>query len=97
MDRHINGEGTEGNKERAAQGFLDAAALDMETLKIKAIVKDSVFFKYIISKADGYIYHAKSNTMLGRNPSDVVEFLKNPLNEDVLKDLNNNVERLWNS
>jgi hypothetical protein len=35
--------------------------------------------------------------MLGRNPSDVVEFLKNPLNEDVLKDLNNNVERLWNS
>jgi hypothetical protein len=97
MDRHINGEGTEGNKERAAQGFLDAAALDMETLKIKAIVRDSVFFKYIISKADGYIYHAKSNTMLGRNPSDVVEFLKNPLNEDVLKDLNNNVERLWNS
>jgi hypothetical protein len=97
MDRHINGEGTEGNKERAAQGFIDAANLDMETLKIKAIVKDSVFFKYIISKADGYIYHAKSNTMLGRNPSDVVEFLKNPLNEDVLKDLNNNVERLWNS
>lgn len=97
MDRHINGEGTEGNKERAAQGFIDAANLDMETLKIKAIVKDSVFFKYIISKADGYIYHAKSNTMLGRNPSDIVEFLKNPLNEDVLKDLNNNVERLWNS
>ena len=97
MDNHINGLGTEGNKERAAQGFIDAANLDMETLKIKAIVKDSVFFKYIISKADGYIYHAKSNTMLGRNPSDVVEFLKNPLNEDVLKDLNNNVERLWNS
>jgi hypothetical protein len=97
MDRHINGEGTEGNKERAAQGFIDAANMDMETLKIKAIVKDSVFFKYIINKADGYAYHAQSGTLLGRNPSDIVEFLKNPLNEDVLKDLNNRIEKLWNT
>jgi hypothetical protein len=97
MDRHINGEGTEGNKERAAQGFIDAANMDMETLKIKAIVKDSVFFKYIINKADGYAYHAQSSTLLGRNPSDIVEFLKNPLNEDVLKDLNNKIEKIWNT
>lgn len=96
MDRHINGEGTEGNRERAAKGFLDAAALDMETLKIKAIVKDSIFFKYIINKADGYIYHAKTNSLLGRNVSDVIEFLKSPLNEDILKDLNAQVEKLWN-
>jgi hypothetical protein len=71
--------------------------MDMETLKIKAIVKDSVFFKYIINKADGYAYHAQSGTLLGRNPSDIVEFLKNPLNEDVLKDLNNRIEKLWNT
>ena len=96
MDRHINGEGTEGNKERAAKGFLEAAALDMETLKIKAIVKDSIFFKYIINKADGYIYHARTNSLLGRNVSDVIEFLKSPLNEDILKDLNAQVEKLWN-
>jgi hypothetical protein len=97
MDRHINGEGTESNKERAAQGFLDAAALDMETLKIKAIVKDSIFFKYIINKTDGHIHHAQSGSILGRNISDVIEHLKNPLNEDILNDLNNKVEKLWNS
>jgi hypothetical protein len=97
MDRHINGEGTEGNKERAAQGFLDAAAMDMETLKVKAIVKDSIFFKYIINKTDGHIYHVKTNTMMGRNISEVIEYLKNPLNEDILKDLNNKIEKLWNS
>lgn len=96
MDRHINGEGTEGNKERAAKGFLEAAALDMETLKIKAIVKDSIFFKYITNKADGYIYHTKTNALLGRNTSDIIEYLKNPLNEDILKDLNTQVEKLWN-
>ena len=96
MDRHINGEGTEGNKERAAKGFLEAAQLDMETLKIKAIVKDSVFFKYIINKADGHIYHAATSTLLGRNVSDVIEFLKNPMNEDILKDMNQKIEKLWN-
>jgi hypothetical protein len=95
MDRHINGEGTEGNKERADQGFIDASNLDMETLKIKAIVKDSIFFKYIINKADGHIYHAASGSLLGRNVSDVIEFLKNPMNEDILKDLNGKIEKLW--
>jgi hypothetical protein len=97
MDRHINGEGTEGNMERAAKGFLEAAAMDMETLKIKAIVKDSIFFKYIVNKADGHIYHTQSSSLMGRNTSEVIEYLKNPLNEDILKDLNNKVEKLWNS
>ena len=97
MDLYINGEGVEGNKERAAKSFLEAVGLDMETLKIKSIVRDSVFFKYIINKADGYIYHAKTNSMLGRNVSDVIEYLKSPLNEDVLTDLNKACEKFWNS
>ncbi len=96
MDTHINGKGTEGNKERAAKGFLDAVALDMETLKIKAIVKDSIFFKYIIAKSDGHIYHSKTGSVLGRNVSDVVEFLKNPLHEDILKDLSTEDQKIWN-
>jgi hypothetical protein len=97
MDRYIAGEGAESNKERSAKTFLDAVNLDMETLKIKSIVRDSSFFKYIISKPDGYIYHAKSNSLLGRNVSDVIEHLKNPLHEDLLKDLNQACEKYWNT
>jgi hypothetical protein len=97
MDNYINGLGGETNLERSAKSFIETAGLDMETLKIKSIVRDSSFFKYIVNKADGYIYHAKSNSMLGRNVSDVVEHLKNPLNEDILKDLNQSVEKYWNS
>jgi len=97
MDRYISGEGAESNKERAAKTFIDANNMDMETLKIKSIVRDSSFFKYIISKPDGYIYHAKTNSLLGRNVSDVLEHLKNPLNEDILKDLNMSVEKYWNT
>jgi len=97
MDNYIAGFGGETNKERAAKTFMETANLDMETLKIKSIVRDSVFFKYIVNKADGYIYHTKTGAMLGRNVSDVVEHLKNPLNEDVLKDLNTACEKYWNS
>jgi hypothetical protein len=97
MDNYINGLGGESNKERAAKSFMETVSLDMETLKIKSIVRDSVFFKYIINKADGYIYHTKTNSMLGRNVSDVVEHLRSPLNEDILKDLNIACEKYWNS
>lgn len=97
MDNYIAGLAGETNKERAAKTFMETANLDMETLKIKSIVRDSVFFKYIVSKADGYIYHTKTNALLGRNVSDVVEHLKNPLNEDILKDLNSACEKYWNS
>jgi hypothetical protein len=92
MDRYIAGEGAESNKERAAKGFID-----MESLKIKSIVRDSSFFKYIINKPDGYIYHSKTNSLLGRNVSDVIEHLKNPLNEDILKDLIATCEKYWNT
>jgi len=95
MDIFINGEGSEKNANRAAQTFLDAVELDMETLKIKSIIRDATYLKFIALKPDGFIYHMGSNTMLGRNPSDVVEFLKNPLNEEVLKDLIKKVEKYW--
>jgi hypothetical protein len=95
MDTFINGEGSEKNANRAAQTFLDTVELDMETLKIKSIIRDATYLKFIALKPDGFIYHIASNTMLGRNPSDVVEFLKNPLNEEVLKDLIMKVEKYW--
>jgi hypothetical protein len=38
----------------------------------------------------------KTGTMMGRTPSDVAEFLKNPLNEEVLMDLQKSVEKYWN-
>lgn len=96
MDRYITGLGVETNLKRAAESFLAAADLDMETLKIKAIVKDSSYYKFISPKADGFIYHLDSQTMMGRNPSDCVDFLKNPLNEATLVDLTKKVQEYWN-
>lgn len=96
MDNFINGDGSEKSSKQAANAFLTAVELDMETLKIKAIVKDATYYKLIALRADGMIYHMASSTMLGRNPSDVVEYLKNPLNEEILKELMTKVEKYWN-
>ena len=97
MDNYVNGLGVDRDKKKSAQTFLDAARLDMETLKLKAIVKDATQYRMITPKSDGMIYDLESGTALGRTPSDVVAFLKNPLNEEVMMKLMSNVEGMWNS
>lgn len=95
MDNFISGDGSEKNRKRAAQQFLDTAKLDMETLKLRAIIKDATFYKFIATKSDGFIYHLESSALLGRNPSDVLEYLKNPLNEQILEKIMKAVETFW--
>lgn len=95
MDKFISGELVEKDKRKTAQRFLDTVDQDMETLKIKAIVKDASYFKFVATKADGFIYHMQSQVMMGRTLADCVEFLKNPLNEETLVDLTKKVEKFW--
>jgi hypothetical protein len=38
----------------------------------------------------------QSGTMLGKTPTDIVEYLKNPLNDQILIDLQQKVEKTWN-
>jgi hypothetical protein len=96
MDKYINGDLVEKDKMKSAQRFLDTVNLDMETLKIRAIVKDSAYYKFVSTKADGFIYHTETTTLLGRTQSDIVEYLKNPLNEEILVNLTKKVEQYWN-
>jgi len=96
MDKFIGGELVDKDKKRTAQRFLDAANMDMESLKIRAIVKDASYYKYISTKADGFIYDMETITMLGRTPTDVGEYLRNPLNEEILINLTRKVEKHWN-
>jgi len=97
MDRHINGNGSEDNKKKAAEKFIETCAADMETLKLKALIKDAGYYKIVLHKSDGFIYHLDSSTMMGRNTLDLVEFLKNPLNDHILLDITKKVEKYWNS
>jgi len=95
MDKYINGETYEKNQRRAAQTFLDACNADMETLKVRALVKDATYHKYLALHGDGFIKHMETNTPMGRNSSEIIDFLKNPLNEKILDSLMHRVEKEW--
>ena len=97
MDKYINGETVDKDKRKTAQRFLEVTGLDMETLKLRSLVKDANFYKVIATRGDGFIYHMKSGSMMGKNSSDVVEYLKNPLNEEALVDVTKTVEKYWNA
>ena len=97
MDAFINGNGTESNKKRAAQSFIDAADDSMKKLKLRALVKDAMFYRFILMKSSGFIEPLDNSIRLGKVSSEVVTFLSNAENDEILKSLLNKVEPYWNS
>ena len=97
MDNYINGLGAESSKKRAAGQFLEVAQLTMEELKIRALIKDALYYRFITTKAGGWIEPIDSGIRMGKRPSEVLEFLQKPDNEDELLSLMDKIEPYWNS
>ena len=97
MDAYINGKGTENSKKRAANSFIEAADDTMKNLKLRALVKDAMFYRFILVKSNGFIEPLDNSIRLGKLPSEVVLFLSNPENDEILKSLLDKLEPYWNS
>lgn len=97
MDTYINGDGAESNKKRAAQSFIDAASDSMENLKVRALVKDALFYRFLVPKSSGWIETVDSSEKLGKRANEVADYLKDPSNEDTLLSLLSKVEPYWNA
>jgi len=97
MDTYINGNGAESNRKRAAKQFLDVSKLDMEELKIRALIKDGLYYRFLVTKAGGWIEPIDSGIRLGKRPDECLEFLKDPKNEETLLSLLDKIEPYWNS
>ncbi len=95
MDSFITGKSSEQVIKHAAGLFLSYSEMSLRELKIRSLIKDATFYKYMITKGDGLIYTKSDNTMLGRNTSEVYEYLVNPLNERVLDSLLLKIEATW--
>ena len=95
MDNFINGQGIERSINKAATAFIEASTMNMETLRIKAVVRDASMFKFILHKPDGNLYHNTSGEMLGKNQADCIEFFKNPMNAKLWETLVDEVEVHW--
>lgn len=83
------------SKRKNAEKFIDICGLDMETLKLRSIIKDANFVRLISARSDGMIYHMATSTPMGKTPTEALAFLQNPLNDNVLRDLTAAVEALW--
>lgn len=93
-DKFINGQGLEKSISKAAQMFLDTAKLTMTQLKIKSIVRDAMYFKFI-NHQNGAFYHVESNTLLGDSMVQCIEALMNPMNDKILDSVQKSVEAYW--
>ena len=69
----------------------------MEELKIRALIKDALYYRFITSKAGGWIEPIDSAIRLGKTPAECLEFLKNPQNEETLMSILDKVEPYWAS
>ncbi len=96
MDRFLQGE-LDGNKNKRenALKFIQTCELDMETLKIRSIIKDAHFMRELAARGDGLIYDLTTGTAMGKTQAEVLEFLKNPLNDGLLSSLTKKVELSW--
>jgi len=94
MDNYINGLGTD-KASKSGQLFIDASELDQEELRVKAVVKDAAFYRLLVHKPDGVLYHASSGEALDKNLAGCVQKLKNPMNADLWKKIVEEVEVYW--
>jgi len=94
LDDYIEGLGAETAK-RASINFNSLAAQKHADLRIRAITADAALQQFIVTKADGCIYHSKTNAKLGRTIEDVWAYLGNPTNADVCDAISKEVESTW--
>lgn len=92
---YINGETVNKNKKVTASKFLEYGKMEMDEIKMRTYVKDATALRFISMKGDGHLYYIKTGTLVGKTPADVVMFLKNPLNEEIYKEVERFVEAEW--
>ena len=69
----------------------------MKNLKVTALVKDALYYRFITRKQNGWIETLDTAVKLGKSPTEVVAFLNNPENEEALSHIKGKVEQYWNS
>lgn len=95
LSSFIEGLGIQQDKKKAPHTFLNAVMKDMETLIVRAYVLEAAFLKRLITKADNKIYNRNTNSLLGGNLEEVVEYLKQPVNQNELEDIQAQIDPIW--
>lgn len=100
INRYLDAKGDEHRQKIAIEKFNDLCddkKYSITQLKIMAYVKDAMAANTITTKGDGILYYMRKGIPMGKSYEDVVAYLSNPGNSDVLEDISNVVEKEWNS
>ena len=82
------------NMTEAATEFLKYAKMTMTELMPRVLFKDGVSHKLIMQK-EGVWYHHTTQTALGKNEEESIEFLMNSLNSGIFEKLKNTLTVKW--
>jgi len=85
MDMYVTGDGAEKSSEKASKAFIKSSNIENKELKLQVLVKDLLAANVLTTKSDGYIYHKDTGAKISTAKEGVVEYLKNPKNDELLK------------
>jgi hypothetical protein len=95
LSSFIDGSGVEMDKKKAPGKFLNIIQKPEEYLNIRAYVLEAAYLKKIITKADNKIYNRETDTLLGANLEEVVEYLRQPTNQVELDNIMEQIDAIW--
>lgn len=97
LREYITGESVKDDKKATVKKFLDTNKLDKESLTLKAYVNEALYRKFLVQEADGHFYNKQTHTRYGKNVNEVINYLKDPINQTELDNISTRVEKKWNS
>jgi len=97
MDLYINGGGSEKSKTVAATTFTAVANDTMENLTLRTLCKDASYYQFVTNDNKGWVIESETKIKLGKNNEELLEYFKNPLNEEVLDRILTQVKKYWES
>lgn len=96
LSAYIEGTSIQSDKKKSAQIFLNWAEKDAEYLNIRAMVLEGMFLKHIITKSDNKIYIKDTDSRIGSNIEECIEYLKDVSNQNDLNYLESIIDPIWN-
>lgn len=91
----VDGKTPHRSSKEAVEQFLKLYKKDSDELMVRTIVKDACELKLIDIRSNGQMTYIRTNTNLGRNIEDVVASVLNPTNDEILKMLVADVNKVW--
>ncbi len=95
LNDYIDGDYSKNEVKQAPKKFIEVASRDRATLNIQAMVREAIYQRYINKNSDQLLGNPQTQCSYGRNESEVIAYLSNPVNAEELMAISKRVEGYW--